>query len=71
MSSFYFIVFWLSLCEKTILKGISVQVIYSILFSLYLLFLDAFISYHEFYLGGATPPPPGAQGGPWGQAHPL
>ena len=35
-------------CMIKILKGILLQVIYSILFSLYLSFLDDFISYHEF-----------------------
>ena len=62
MSSFYSIAFWLLLYEKTIFKGITVHVIYSILISLYLSSLVAFISYHEFPYRGGGPPPPSPTG---------
>ena len=51
-------------------QGISIQVIYSILFSLFLSFLDALISYHDSWIssgGAGPPPPPGAQVGDRGR----
>ena len=57
MSSFYSIVFWLSLYEKTISKGISVQVIYSILDEVSGVAREKSFLKNSFFLAYITPRP--------------